>query len=98
MWLNRGNNRILIRYSLSHSIAAKQIEVNQLLEKKNWDILKSDSLLKEALPDCPTISFRRAPTVNDKLVKSHLTLYNRKPGRAPDQVTASVVIEINAAI
>ncbi len=46
--------------------------------KRNWDILKSDSVLREALPDASTISFRRAPTLNDKLVKSHLPPVQQK--------------------
>lgn len=35
--------------------------------------MRSDSFLREVFPDAPTVSFRRAPTLNDKLVKSHLT-------------------------
>ncbi len=42
-------------------------------------MLKSDSVLGDGLPDAPTISLRRAPTLNDKLVKSHLAPYDRKP-------------------
>lgn len=51
--------------------------IKQIIEK-NWDILKCDSLLREALPDSPPISFRRAPTLNDKLVKSHLPPVQQK--------------------
>lgn len=35
--------------------------------KRNWDILESDSSLREALPDASAIRFRRAPTLNDIL-------------------------------
>lgn len=61
----------VIQYS-DHANAIKQIVQN------NWGILKSDSLLREALPDSPTISFRRAPTLKDKLVKSHLPPVSQK--------------------
>lgn len=46
-------------------------KIKQII-KKNWDILTSDVSLREALPDSPTITFRRAPTLSDKLVRSHL--------------------------
>ncbi len=61
-------------------------------------MLKSDSVLRDALPDAPTISLRKAPTLNDKLVKSHLALYNKKPDLPPEEVTTSVDIAVTVVI
>ena len=40
---------------------------------KNWSIIRSDPNLREVFPDPPLFSFRRAPSLKDKLVRSHLT-------------------------
>lgn len=45
------------------------VNTNKHIVKRNWDILTSGCALREALPDFPTIRFRRAPTLNDILVK-----------------------------
>ena len=39
---------------------------------KNWDILLSDPSLAAAFPEPPAFTFRRAPTLQDTLVSSHL--------------------------
>lgn len=39
---------------------------------RNWDILLSDDTLSSLFSAPPTVSFRRAPTLKDSLVKSHL--------------------------
>lgn len=40
--------------------------------KRNWDIILSDPLLREVFPEPPGVSFKRAPTIKDKLVRSYL--------------------------
>lgn len=40
--------------------------------KKNWNIIECDPTLREIFTEPPGISFRRAPTIKDKLVRSHL--------------------------
>lgn len=40
--------------------------------KKNWDIVESDTSVREIFTEPPGISFRRAPTIKDKLVRSYL--------------------------
>lgn len=40
----------------------------------NWNLLKSDPTLREVFPVPPKITFRRAPTLRDKLVPSHLNV------------------------
>lgn len=72
-------------------------KIKRIIER-NWDLLKSDSVLREALPDAPTISFRRAPTLNDKLVKVIFPPYNKKHGSLPEKVTISVDTVIIAII
>lgn len=39
--------------------------------KRNWDLIRSDETLQRVFPDSPVFSFRRAPTLGDKLVRSH---------------------------
>lgn len=46
-------------------------KIKQII-KKNWDIIKSDTILRDALPEVPTITFKRAPTLKDSLVKSYM--------------------------
>lgn len=55
-------------------------EANQIkrIIKQNWSILTSDCQLREALPETPTISFRKAPTLANKLVKSYLPPLQKK--------------------
>ncbi|XP_055767325.1 uncharacterized protein LOC129842721 [Salvelinus fontinalis] len=40
--------------------------------KNNWGIIQSDTLLRQIFPEPPVISFKRCPTLNDKLVHSYL--------------------------
>ena len=40
--------------------------------QKNWSIVQSDPDLKTLFPHPPAFSFRRAPTLKDKLVRSYL--------------------------
>ena len=40
--------------------------------QKNWSILQSDPDLRPVFSDSPSFSFRRAPTLKDKLVRSYL--------------------------
>ncbi len=47
--------------------------------KKNWPITQSDSALKHVFPDPPAVSFKRAPTLKDKLFWSYL------PAIAPNE-------------
>lgn len=44
----------------------------------NWSLIKSDPLLREVFPVPPQISFRRAPTLRDRLVPSHLSALDKK--------------------
>lgn len=46
--------------------------------KQNWGILRSDNMIREALPEAPTISFRKAPTLSDRLVHSYLSPVKQK--------------------
>lgn len=50
--------------------------------KKNWHILHGDPILLELFPNLPSFASRRAPTLQDKLVQSHLgpkTSWLQKP-------------------
>lgn len=38
----------------------------------NWNLIKSDPVLREVFSASPKISFKRAPTLRDRLVSSHL--------------------------
>lgn len=40
--------------------------------KSNWEIGMSDPYLREVMPESPSIAFRKAPTIKDKIVRSHL--------------------------
>ena len=40
--------------------------------KDNWGIIDSDPTLRRVFPDPPVISFKRAPTLRDKLVHNFL--------------------------
>ena len=44
----------------------------QRIIKNNWAIIESDSTLRQVFPEPPMFSFRRAPTLRDKLMHSHL--------------------------
>lgn len=44
----------------------------------NWNLIKSDPLLREVFPVPPQISFSRAPTLRDRLVPSHLSAPDKK--------------------
>ena len=43
------------------------------LIKENWSIIESDPTLQPIFPEPPIFSFRRAPTLKDKLVHSQIT-------------------------
>ncbi|KAJ0060014.1 hypothetical protein NL108_018667 [Boleophthalmus pectinirostris] len=55
-------------------------EANRIKQiiKQNWSILRSDSTLRDALPETPTITFRKAPTLSDRLVNSYLPPLKQK--------------------
>ena len=38
----------------------------------NWEMIECDPALKEIFPTAPVVSFKRAPTIGDKLVHSYL--------------------------
>ncbi len=40
--------------------------------KRNWSIIESDVALSQVFPEPPLFSYRRCPTLQDKLVHSHL--------------------------
>ena len=52
-----------------YSTAAKHIGK---IIKDNWAIIESDANLRQVFPEPPQISFRRAPTLRDKLVHNFL--------------------------
>lgn len=64
------------RFTLLRNTAQKQTGSNKLL--KTIGIYYSQ--LREALPEPLTISFRKVPTLNNKLVTSHLPLHKKSPG------------------
>lgn len=39
---------------------------------KNWSIIQSDAQLRGVFPEPPVLSFKRAPSLRDKLMQSHL--------------------------
>jgi hypothetical protein len=41
----------------------------KIIIKNNWGIIQSDTLLRKVFPETPVISFKRCPTLNDKLVQ-----------------------------
>lgn len=59
----------------TYSTCAEQIKQ---IVKNNWPIIKSDPLLNKVFPDPPIVSFRRAPTLRDKLMHSHLPAEKKK--------------------
>lgn len=42
----------------------------------NWNLIKSDPILREVFPASPKISFKRAPTLRDRLMTSHFPANN----------------------
>ena len=46
--------------------------------QSNWDLISSDPTLREVFPAPPKVSFKRAPTLRDRLVPSHLPADNKK--------------------
>lgn len=66
----RPQNNGQIFFSTQYS--TKSYEIKNII-KKNWGILQSDPTLKSVFPVPPMFSFRRAPTLKDKLVRSHLS-------------------------
>ena len=49
-----------------------EAENMKIIIKKNCGIIQSDMLLCQVFPEPPVISFKRCPTLNDKLVHSYL--------------------------
>lgn len=49
-----------------------QAERIRHLIRNNWSIIESDAQLREVFPEPPMVSFKRAPTLRDKLMRSHL--------------------------
>ena len=46
--------------------------------QSNWDLISSDPTLREVFPTPPKVSFKRAPTLRDRLVPSHLPADKKK--------------------
>lgn len=42
------------------------------INNNSWKIIESNTLLKDVSPSAPSVSFRRALTIGDKLVHSYL--------------------------
>lgn len=53
------------------------LEIQRILAK-NWFILKSDPILKDIIPERPTITFRRAPTIKNIVAPSRLKQHSKK--------------------
>ncbi len=51
----------------------------------NWNLIKSDPVLREVFSAPPKISFNRAPTLRDRLVPSHL------PAKKTDYLASQTV-------
>ena len=51
-----------------YSTAANHIK---RIIKDNWSIIDSDPTLRGIFPEPPLVSFKRAPTIKDKVVRSH---------------------------
>lgn len=45
--------------------------------RKNWGLIQCDDTLREVFPDPPIFTFKKAPTLGDKLVHSHLLAKER---------------------
>lgn len=63
-------------------ITAYSAEANFLrcVMKKNWHILRTDSILRENMPSFPLITFRKARSLKDSLVQSHLQIQKKNKG------------------
>lgn len=68
----RGNQ---IFFSTRFSKLAVKIKT---IIRKNWGILQSDPSLRGVFTDQPSFCFRRAPSLRDRLVRSHLTASVKK--------------------
>ena len=55
-------------YSTRYSTEANGI---RNIIKRNWDLVQCDEVLQQVFPDPPIFSFRKAPTIGDRLVHSH---------------------------
>jgi len=53
------------------------IQIKRII-KKNWNIIECDPTLREIFSEPPGISFKRAPTIKDKLVRSYLPAPKRE--------------------
>lgn len=62
-------------FSTRYSTDAPSI-VNAI--KNNWDLLKCDESLKKIFDKRPIFSYRRAPTLNDRLVRSYMPAEEKK--------------------
>lgn len=67
---NRNNNKKSRPFFVTqYSTEAKQVT---RIIKENWAIINSDPELQQVFPEPPLVSYKRAPTLRDKLVHSHL--------------------------
>jgi len=53
------------------------IQIKRII-KKNWNIIECEPTLREVFTEPPGISFRRAPTIKEKLVKIYLSAPKRE--------------------
>lgn len=63
--------RIIMRFSVQH----KQI---YNIIKRHWSILTDDDRVKHFIPPVPSVTFKRASSLKDKLVKSEYHKTNKK--------------------
>lgn len=63
--------RIIMRFSRQH----KQI---RNIIQKHWSILKDDNIVKHFIPPVPSITFKKAASLKDKLVKSEYRKMRKK--------------------
>ena len=62
-------NKERVYFSTCYSTQADGI---RRIIKRNWHLFECDDLLSDVFQDPPVFSFKRAPTLGDKLVHSHL--------------------------
>ncbi|XP_026098621.1 uncharacterized protein LOC113069710 [Carassius auratus] len=63
-------------YFVTH-YSKEAVQIKHII-KKNWNIIECDPTLREIFTEPPGISFRRAPTLKDRLVRSHLPAPKRE--------------------
>lgn len=59
------------RVYFSTRYSTEAVRIRQVI-RKNWDLFRCDDILRDIFEEPPVFSFRRAPTLNDRLVHSHL--------------------------